>query len=84
MADLILKGGRVLDPGKGLDVVADVAFSAGKDHRHPAVHPPERKRRFDVVSSQQDRGAGMIDLTRTFIGAERRWGSRNRVSRRAK
>jgi dihydroorotase len=30
MADLILKGGRVFDPGKGLDVVADVAFSAGK------------------------------------------------------
>ena len=30
MTDLILKGGRVFDPGKGLDVIADVAFSDGK------------------------------------------------------
>ena len=28
--DLILKGGRVVDPSQGLDGVADVAFAGGK------------------------------------------------------
>jgi dihydroorotase len=28
--DLILRGGRVIDPSQGLDAVADVAFAAGK------------------------------------------------------
>jgi len=28
--DLVLKGGRVLDPGSGTDRVADVAFADGK------------------------------------------------------
>jgi dihydroorotase len=28
--DLILKGGRVLDPSQGLDTIADVAFAGGK------------------------------------------------------
>ncbi len=30
MHDLVLKGGRVVDPSQGLDKVADVAFSGGK------------------------------------------------------
>ncbi|MDE2333393.1 MAG: amidohydrolase/deacetylase family metallohydrolase [Rhodospirillales bacterium] len=30
MFDLVLKGGRVLDPAQGMDAVADVAFSGGK------------------------------------------------------
>ena len=28
--DLILRNGRVLDPGTGLDAVADIGFAAGK------------------------------------------------------
>lgn len=30
MTDLVLKGGRVLDPGQGVDTVTDVAFAEGK------------------------------------------------------
>ncbi|MFZ9415703.1 MAG: amidohydrolase/deacetylase family metallohydrolase, partial [Alphaproteobacteria bacterium] len=30
MHDLVLKGGRVVDPSQGIDRVADVAFSGGK------------------------------------------------------
>jgi dihydroorotase len=30
MNDLVLKGGRVIDPAQGLDKVADVAFAGGK------------------------------------------------------
>ncbi|MFQ5565374.1 MAG: amidohydrolase/deacetylase family metallohydrolase, partial [Paracoccaceae bacterium] len=29
-ADLILRGGRVIDPSQDLDAVADVAFAGGK------------------------------------------------------
>ena len=28
--DLILKGGRVIDPAQGMDTVTDVAFAGGK------------------------------------------------------
>ena len=28
--DLILRGGRVIDPSQKLDAIADVAFAAGK------------------------------------------------------
>ena len=30
MNDLVLKGGKVIDPSQGLDRVTDVAFAAGK------------------------------------------------------
>jgi dihydroorotase len=30
MNDLVLKGGRVIDPAQGLDKVADIAFASGK------------------------------------------------------
>ena len=30
MNDLVLKGGRVVDPSQGLDKVTDIAFSDGK------------------------------------------------------
>jgi dihydroorotase len=30
MHDLVLKGGRIIDPSQGLDTVADIAFAAGK------------------------------------------------------
>ena len=30
MADLVLRGGRVIDPSQGLDAVKDVAFLDGR------------------------------------------------------
>jgi len=42
MIDLILKGGRVLDPGRGLDVVADVGFSANRVSAIQRSIAPER------------------------------------------
>ena len=30
MHDLVLKGGRVIDPSQGIDRVTDVAFAGGK------------------------------------------------------
>jgi len=42
MTELILKGGRVLDPGKGVDLKADVAFSEGKVTAIAPSIPPER------------------------------------------
>lgn len=30
MTDLVLKGGRILDPGQGIDRLADIAFSEGR------------------------------------------------------
>ena len=54
MTDLILKGGRVFDPGKGLDVIADVAFSAGKV---TAIKP----------SITPEKGASAIDVTGKIV-----------------
>src|SRR5215831_18170330 len=61
MADLILKRGRVLDPGSGLDLIADVAFSAGKVAAiQPSIAPERGTSTIDV------RGKivvpGLIDL----------------------
>ena len=30
MTELVLKGGRVLDPGRGIDQISDVAFAGGR------------------------------------------------------
>ncbi|HEU5481269.1 MAG TPA: hypothetical protein VFU90_15595, partial [Candidatus Tumulicola sp.] len=61
MTDLILKGGRVFDPGKGLDVIADVAFSAGKvTEIRPAIAPERRTSTIDVAGKIVV--PGMIDL----------------------
>ena len=54
MTDLILKGGRVLDPGRGLDVVADVGFSANKVS---AIQP----------SIAPERGTSTIDVTGKIV-----------------
>src|SRR5215472_15049480 len=54
MAELILKGGRVFDPGKGLDGVADVAFSEGKV---TAIKP----------SIRSEGGASTIDVTGKLV-----------------
>jgi dihydroorotase len=54
MADLILKGGRVLDPGKVFDAVADVAFADGKV---AAIEP----------SSAPQKGASTIDVAGKIV-----------------
>ena len=43
--DLILRGGRVIDPSQKLDAIADIAFAGGKVARvgpqlQPAPAPP--------------------------------------------
>ena len=61
MADLILKGGRVFDPGKGLDVVADVAFSADKVTAiKPSIAPSSGAAMIDVAGKIVV--PGIIDL----------------------
>jgi len=69
MVDLVLKGGRVLDPSRGLDVVADVAFANG---RVTAVGPG-----LDVPAGAETRDVagllvtpGLVDLhTHVYWGA---------------
>jgi len=61
MADLILKGGRVLDPGKGLDVIADVAFSADKVTAiQPSIAPDKGTTTIDIAGKIVV--PGLIDL----------------------
>ena len=60
MTDLILRGGRVIDPASGLDETADVAFA---DVRIKAVGPDLADRGAEIVDA---RGLlvvpGLIDL----------------------
>jgi dihydroorotase len=60
MADLILKGGRVIDPANGRDEAADIAFSGGKV---AAVGPDLPREAGEIVDA---RGLlvvpGLIDL----------------------
>ena len=60
--DLILRGGRVIDPSQKLDAIADVAFAGGKVARvgpasfRPAPAPPSAMCRASIVTP------GLIDL----------------------
>ena len=61
MTDLILKGGRVLDPGKGLDLVGDVAFTEGKVTAiQPSIAPGRSASTIDVTGKIVV--PGLIDL----------------------
>ena len=61
MADLVLKGGRVFDPGRGLDVTSDIAFSGGViEAIEPSIVPHERGSTIDVAGKLVV--PGMIDL----------------------
>lgn len=61
LLDLVLKGGRVLDPGRGVDEIADVGFRAGK------VAAVEPRIPDEAAASVQDVAGlivapGLIDL----------------------
>lgn len=61
MFDLIVKGGRVLDPGQNLDRRADVAFAGGKVAAVDAEIPGERAKDV-VVATGSIVTPGLIDL----------------------
>ena len=44
MTDLILRGGRVIDPASGRDETADIAFGDGKVTEIGATSPPAAPR----------------------------------------
>ena len=60
--DLILKGGRVIDPSQKLDGIADVAFKGGKvaSRRQATSRACRRPRRRDVKGKIVS--PGLIDL----------------------
>ena len=59
--DLILRGGRVVDPSQKLDAVTDVAFADGKVARIGAGLRPDAKTDVHDVSSRIVT-PGLIDL----------------------
>jgi dihydroorotase len=60
MADLILRGGRVIDPANGRDEVADIAFSDGKV---AAIGPDLSRESAEIVDARGLIVApGLIDL----------------------
>jgi hypothetical protein len=58
-ADLVLRGGRVIDPESGLDAVADVAVTGGRVTAGGAGLPPGRA---ELGTAGQVVTAGFIDL----------------------
>ena len=74
MADLILKGGRVIDPANGRDEIADIAFADGKVAE---IGPdlPRRRGRDRRCARQARRPRPRSTCTRMSIGAAPRSGS---------
>src|SRR5215471_15221253 len=57
--DVVLRGGRVIDPESGLDAVRDVAIAGDRVARVGAALPPGRR---DIDVTGQVVTAGFIDL----------------------
>src|SRR5436305_5671736 len=73
MADLILRGGRIVDPANARDEVADIAFSGGKV---VAVGADLGRDGAEIVDVRGLIVApGLIDMHRMSIGAAPRSGS---------
>ena len=70
MVDLILQGGRIIDPANGRDAVGDIDFENGRVAAIGADLPRQGSQIIDA------RGRivvpGLIDLPRMSIGAGRR------------
>ena len=60
--DLVLRGGRVIDPESGLDAVRDVAVANGRIAAVGSGLPPGPARRAEVDVTGQVVTAGFIDL----------------------
>lgn len=61
MTDVLIKGGRVIDPGQGIDRVTDVAFSGGKVARiDDDISPDNAKTLIDATGKIVT--PGLIDL----------------------
>ena len=61
MTDVLIKGGRVIDPGQGIDRLADVAFSAGRVERiDEDISPDNTKTLIDARDKIVT--PGLIDL----------------------
>ncbi|TNE89377.1 MAG: amidohydrolase/deacetylase family metallohydrolase [Rhodobacteraceae bacterium] len=61
MYDLLLKGGRVIDPSQNLDIVSDVAFAGGKVAAVEAGVDPSQAREVRDVTGKIV-SPGLIDL----------------------
>jgi dihydroorotase len=59
--DLILRGGRVIDPSQGVDEIMDVGFSGGKVARLGINLPAESRTEMRDVSGRLV-APGLIDL----------------------
>jgi predicted amidohydrolase len=56
--DLILKGGRIIDPSQKLDRIADIGFAAGKVAKIGADLAGCRHRRARRIRAHRRRGPG--------------------------
>ena len=61
MYDVLIKGGRIIDPSQALDQIADVAFENGKVADLAPAIPAEQARRV-VDASGRVVTPGLIDL----------------------
>lgn len=61
--DLLIKGGRVFDPGQGLDAVLDIGVTDGKIAAiEPNIEPSEAKKHIVVKGQRRYVVPGLIDL----------------------
>ncbi len=61
--DLLIKGGRLFDPGQGLDAIMDVGITDGKIAAvEPNIEPSEATRHIAVKGQRRFVTPGLIDL----------------------
>lgn len=83
MLDLILKGGRVVDPGRGIDRMADVAFAKGRVAAVDDDIPAERAHEV-VDAAGRIVTPGLIDLhTHVYWGGTSLGIDADRIARRS-
>ncbi len=81
--DLVLKGGRVLDPGRNVDRIADVAFAGGKVAAMDADIPADKAQSTIDVAGRIVT-PGLIDLhTHVYWGGTSLGVDADRIARRS-